>query len=53
MQAEYHRAAEAKLSGKAQALEIEKELLATLAHLKSVFGLPDRYPSEGWKAGRE
>jgi hypothetical protein len=28
-------------------------LLAALADVKSEFGLPDRYRSEGWRAGRE
>ena len=53
VQAAFQRAAEAKLAGKAHSLEIEKELLAALANVKSEFGLPDRYRSEGWRAGRE
>jgi hypothetical protein len=53
VQAAFHRAAEAKLVGKAYSLEIEKQLLAALADVKSEFGLPDRYLSEGWRAGRE
>jgi hypothetical protein len=53
VQAAFHRAAEAKLVGEAYSLEIEKQLLAALADVKSEFGLPDRYVSEGWRAGRE
>jgi hypothetical protein len=53
VQASFHRAAEAKLIGNAHSLEIEKQLLAALANVKSEFGLPDRYRSEGWRAGRE
>jgi len=53
VQAAFQRAAEAKLAGKAHSLEIEKQLLAALANVKSEFGLPDRYRSEGWRAGRE
>ena len=53
VQAAFQRAAEAKLAGKAHSLEIEKELLAALANVKSEFGLPDRYRSEGWRVGRE
>ena len=53
VQAAFHRAAEAKLVGKANSLEIEKQLLAALADVKSEFGLPDRYRSEGWRAGQE
>jgi hypothetical protein len=53
VQVAFHRAAEAKLAGKAHSLQIEKQLLAALAGVKSEFGLPDRYRSEGWRAGRE
>jgi hypothetical protein len=53
VQAAFQRSAEAKLSGSAHSLEIEKQLLAALAEVKSEFGLPDRYQNEGWKAGRE
>jgi len=53
VQAAFQRSAEAKLEGKAQSLEIEKRLLAALADVKSEFGLPDRYRTEGWRAGRE
>jgi hypothetical protein len=53
VQAAFHRAAEAKLFSNAHSLEIEKQLLAALADVKSEFGLPDRYRSEGWRAGRE
>jgi hypothetical protein len=53
VQAAFQRSAEAKLAGKAHSLEIEKQLLAALADVKSEFGLPDRYRSEGWRAGRE
>jgi hypothetical protein len=48
VQAAFDRAAEAKLFGKAHSLEIEKHLLATLAEVKSEFGLPDRF---GVRAG--
>ncbi len=53
VQAAFQRSAEAKLAGTAHSLEIEKQLLVALADLKSEFGLPDRYQSEGWRAGRE
>ena len=53
VQAAFQRSAEAKLAGKAHSLEIEKQLLAALADVKAEFGLPDRYRSEGWRAGRE
>jgi hypothetical protein len=53
VQAAFQRCAEAKLAGKAYSLEMEKHLLSALADVKSEFGLPDRYQSEGWKAGRE
>ncbi len=53
VQAAFQRCAEAKLAGKAHSLEIEKQLLTALAEVKSEFGLPDRYRSEGWRAGRE
>jgi hypothetical protein len=53
VQSAFHRAAEAKLVGNAPSLEIEKQLLAALADVKSEFGLPERYLSEGWSAGRE
>jgi hypothetical protein len=46
-------ALEAKLFGNAHSLEIEKQLLAALADVKSEFGLPDRYRNEGWRAGRD
>jgi len=52
VQAAFQRAAEAKLAGKAP-LEIEKQLLAALAAVKSEFGVPDHYRSKGWRAGRE
>lgn len=53
VQAAFQRAAEAKLAGQAHSLEIEKQLLNALAEVKSEFGLPDRYRSESWRAGRE
>jgi hypothetical protein len=53
VQAAFQRSAEAKLAGKAYSLQIEKQLLTALADVKTEFGLPDRYQSEGWKAGRE
>jgi hypothetical protein len=53
VQAAFHCAAEAKLSGQAHSLEVEKQLLAALADVKLEFGLPERYRSEGWRAGRE
>ena len=53
VQSAFQRAAEAKLAGNAHSLEVEKKLLAALAAVKSEFGLPERYLSEGWKAGRE
>jgi hypothetical protein len=53
VQAAFQRSAEAKLAGTAHSLEIEKQLLAALADVKSEFGLQERYRSEGWKAGRE
>jgi hypothetical protein len=53
VQAAFQRSAEAKLAGKAYSLETERKLLTALADVKSEFGLPDRYVSEGWKAGRE
>jgi hypothetical protein len=53
VQAAFQRSVEAKLAGKAHSLEIEKKLLTALAYVKSEFGLPDRYQTEGWKAGRE
>ena len=42
VQAAFQRSAEAKLAGKADSLDIEKQLLAALADVKSEFGLPDR-----------
>ena len=51
VQAAFQRAAETRLAP--YSLEIEKNLLGTLAALKLEFGLPDRYQNEGWKAGRE
>ena len=48
----FQQAAEAKLAG-GYSLEVEQRLLRLLAALKSEFGLPDRYLSEGWRAGRE
>jgi hypothetical protein len=53
VQAAFQRSAEARLAGKERSLEIEKQLLNALANVKSEFGLPDRYRSEGWRAGRE
>jgi hypothetical protein len=53
VQAAFQRAAEAKLAGRAHSLEIERQLLTALAKVKGEFGLPDRYRSEGWRAGRE
>jgi hypothetical protein len=53
VQAAFQRSAEAKLPGAAHSLEVEKQLLAALADVRSEFGLPDRYRSEGWRAGRE
>ena len=53
VQAAFQRAAEAKLAGRAHSLEIERQLLTALADVKAEFGLPERYRSEGWRAGRE
>jgi hypothetical protein len=53
VQAAFQRSAEAKLAGKAYSLQIEKQLLIALAGVKTEFGLPDRFRSEGWRAGRE
>ncbi|HEY1863578.1 MAG TPA: hypothetical protein VGG77_07805 [Roseiarcus sp.] len=53
VQAAFQRSVEAKLAGKAYSLVIEKQLLAALADVRSEFGLPERYRSEGWRAGRE
>jgi hypothetical protein len=53
VQAAFQRAAEAKLGGKAYSLEAERKLLTALADVRSEFGLPERYQTEGWKAGRE
>jgi hypothetical protein len=53
VQAAFQRSAEAKLAGKAYSLQIEKQLLIALADVKTEFGLPDRFRSEGWRAGRE
>jgi len=53
VQAAFQHSAEAKLAGKADSLEVERNLLTALADVKSEFGLPDRYVSEGWRAGRE
>jgi hypothetical protein len=53
VQSAFHRAAEAKLFGNAPSLEIEKQLLAALADVKSEFGLPERYRNDGWRAGRQ
>jgi hypothetical protein len=53
VQAAFQRSAEAKLASKTYSLEIEKQLLAALADVRSEFGLPERYRSEGWRAGRE
>jgi hypothetical protein len=53
VQAAFQRCAEAKLAGKAHSLAIERQLLTALADVKGEFGLPERYRSEGWRAGRE
>jgi hypothetical protein len=53
VQAAFQHTAESKLAGEAHSLDAEKKLLAALADLKLEFGLPDRYASEGWRAGRE
>jgi hypothetical protein len=53
VQAAFQRSAEAKLAGRAHSLEIERQLLTALADVKFEFGLPERYRSEGWRAGRE
>jgi len=53
VQAAFQRAAETKLAGAAASQDVEKKLLNALADLKSEFGLPERYKSEGWRAGRE
>ena len=53
VQAAFQRAAETKLAGAAASLDVEKKLMNALADLKSEFGLPERYKSEGWRAGRE
>ena len=53
VQAAFQRSAEAKLAGRAHSPEIERQLLNALADVKSEFGLPERYRSEGWRAGRE
>jgi hypothetical protein len=53
VQAAFQRSVETKLASKADSLDVEKQLLNALADVKSEFGLPDRYQSEGWKAGRE
>jgi hypothetical protein len=53
VQAAFQRTADAKLAGNAYSLEAERRLLAALADVKSEFGLPDRYVSEGRRAGRE
>jgi hypothetical protein len=53
VQAAFHRAAQAKLAGAAYSLDAEKKLLTELAAVRSEFGLPERYRSEGWRAGRE
>jgi hypothetical protein len=42
VQAAFQRSAEAMLAGKADSLDIGKQLLAPLADVKSEFGLPDR-----------
>jgi hypothetical protein len=53
VQAAFQRCAQAKLASKEHSLETEKQLLNALADVKSEFGLPDRYRSEGWRPGRE
>jgi hypothetical protein len=53
VQGAFQRSAEAKLAGNAHSLETEKHLLTALADVKAEFGLPERYRSEGWRAGRE
>jgi hypothetical protein len=53
VQAAFQRSTEAKLAGKAYSSQIEKQLLIALADVKTEFGLPDRFRSEGWRAGRE
>ena len=52
-QAAFQHAAETRLDRQAHSLEAEKKLLTALAALKSEFGVPDRYQSEGWRPGRE
>ena len=51
VQEAFQHAVETKL--KPYSLEVERKLLTALAAAKTEFGLPDRYQSEGWKAGRE
>jgi hypothetical protein len=53
VQAEFQRAARAKLASDANPLAVEKALLAALAAVKAEFGLPDRYQIEAWRPGRE
>jgi hypothetical protein len=51
--AAFQGAAEAKLVHKAHSLKDESQLLHLLAALRTEFGLPERYKTEGWRAGRE
>jgi hypothetical protein len=51
--AAFQSAVEAKLVDKAHSLKDESRLLHLLAALRTEFGLPERYKSEGWRAGRE
>jgi hypothetical protein len=53
VQTAFHSAAQAKLAGAAYSLDAEKKLLTELAAVRSEFGLPERYQTESWKAGRE
>jgi hypothetical protein len=50
--AAFQQAADAKFT-QGYSLEVEQRLLNLLAKLKSEFGLPERYLTEGWRAGRE
>jgi hypothetical protein len=50
--AAFQRAADTTLTQN-YSLEVEQRLLSLLAALKNEFGLPERYLTEGWRAGRE
>jgi hypothetical protein len=51
--AAFQGAADADAAVRPHAKDVPERLVKALGELKTEFGLPDRYRSEGWRAGRE